>query len=171
MCNDKRWQSLRKVLSLVEKELRIFHCFGNASAQPILFTALDFGPGTLLLLDISRRSKTLSEIIRVCPVRILSHIENFINPHKNVGKIMDEFYKSSSASFYSKVLNEEWLNNVLKLLTASSFRYLSVVIEDISIVSAWNWPIAWSNAVSWHWRMSLESQGSWLDSFECTRVL
>ena len=41
MCNNKCWQSLRKVLSLVEKEPRIFHCLGNASAQPILFTALD----------------------------------------------------------------------------------------------------------------------------------
>ena len=86
-------------------------------------------------------------------------------------KMLDEVCKSSSVSFYSKVLNEECLSNVWKLLTTSSLRYLSVVIEDIPIVSACNWPIAWSRAVSWHLRMSSESQGSWLDSCECTTAL
>ena len=109
MCNNMCWQSLRKVLSLVEKEPRIFHCLGNASAQPILFTALDFGPGTLLLFDILPRSEIFSLIRR-------NHKEFVLLEFYHVSKISliptKKVCKSSSESFFSKVVNEECLNNV-----------------------------------------------------------
>ena len=110
MCNDKRWQSLRKVLSLVEKELRIFHCLGNASAQPILFTALDFGPGTLLLFDILPRSETFSLIRRNRKEFVLLefyHVSKIsLIPTKTQGKQWTKFAKVLRNHFFFQ--STEW---------------------------------------------------------------
>ena len=102
MCNDKRWQSLRKVLSHVEKEPRIFHCLGNASAQPILFTALDFGPGTLLLLNISPRSETLSEIIEFVLLEFYHISKILFIPTEMLGKQWTNFAKVRRHHFIPK---------------------------------------------------------------------
>ena len=92
-------------------------------------------------------------------------------PTKMLGKLNGR----SLQKFVGIILfqSTEWgmFKQSVKLLTASSFRYLSVAMKDIPIVSAWNSPTAWSNVVSWHLRISSESQGSWLDSFESTTAL
>ena len=116
MCTNKCWQSLRKVLSLVEKEPRIFQCLRNVSAQPILFTALDFGPGTLLLFDISPRSETFSPIRRNHREFVLLkfyHVSKILLiSTKTQGKQWTKFAKVPRNHFFSKVLNEECLSNV-----------------------------------------------------------
>ena len=97
---------------------------------------------------------------------------NIINFSANPSQLV--FCKVSKISFIpTKMLGEQWTNFSkvgrnccflfqstecgmfnqsvkLKLLTISSFRFLSVVAEHIPIVSTCNWSIAWPSTVSWH---------------------